>query len=226
MLDFDAVFNPSTINIFTDASVKGKDTCPGCIVVQTLPSGDRIVVNASQYVIQQATNNMGEISAIELGIMEALKYNNRFRVNLFSDSKICIVGLREWIFNWCNTMTDDGVIYSSTGSAVANQEVIFRIINTIIGNNLKINLYHQKGHVPVDNHVKVEKAMKTFNDSNRTNVTDLNLIRQLSYYNGIVDNTTRLYLNNASLSYSRDLDSSIIYERKVDLNRYKALVGS
>lgn len=224
MLNFDAVFNPSVINIFTDASVKEKNTCPGCIVVRTLPSGNREVVSSAQYVIEQSTNNMGEISAIELGVMEALKYNGIFTINLFSDSKICIVGLREWVFNWYNTMVN-GVIYSSTGTPVANQDVIFRIMNTIVANNLNINLYHQKGHVPVDNQAKLEKAMKTFNDSNKTNVTDMSLIRQLSYYNNVVDNSTRLYLNNTFLSY-RDEYSSIIYDRDLDLEQYKTLIGS
>lgn len=193
MLHYSDIFNPDTLNIFTDASIKkiSDETlgCPGAVCVITYQNGSNDVLDMSYYVERYATNNSSEIKAISLGIAKALQYRHRFKnINLFSDSRICIQGLREWIFNWVNCINNN-VMCNSSGEPVANQNTFASIVHTILSNNLRINFYHQKGHVSINSKSSVDKAMKVFYDVNRLDIgTELMVI--LSNYNNLVDKVT------------------------------------
>ena len=109
----DTLFNDRTLNIFTDASiVKIENETIGC-------AGNNIVANNTiidqpRLIYRNSTNNNSEIAAIHMAVVNALNYRHQFEtINIFSDSKICIYGLREWIFNWiADENTKDGVLIS------------------------------------------------------------------------------------------------------------------
>lgn len=202
-MDTKDIFNPETLNIFTDASIKTlKDTgetlgCPGAICVGTREDGSTYIIDEAYYIERYATNNSSEIKAVSLGVSKALQYRNNFKqINLFSDSMICIHGLREWLYNWLNCIYD-GIMYSSSGKPVANQQTFSSILNTIVMNNLRINLYHQKGHVSIINNSSLENAAKVFMKTNfLQEEPTLSLILQLSGYNNMVDVRTGERLQN------------------------------
>ena len=130
--------NSNTLNIFTDASIKqvGQETV-GCAGAFCVAGKDRTIINQTNRILRYATNNSSEITAVKLGIDLAIDYRNDFdTINLFSDSKICIYGLREWIFNWIDNMSN-GVLYNSSNTEVANQEMFKKIINLITHYNTK-----------------------------------------------------------------------------------------
>ena len=90
------------INCYTDASItydlEGSTyvASPGyCITI------DGQIVESKNKVIYDATNSYGELYAIYMGVLALKKFGDQNRVlNLFSDSRISIMGLRSWIFNW------------------------------------------------------------------------------------------------------------------------------
>lgn len=196
MLHYSDIFNPDTLNIFTDASIKKIDNetlgCPGAVCVITHNNGHNEyndILDMAYYIERYATNNSSEIKAISLGITKALQYRHRFKtINLFSDSRICIQGLREWIFNWVNCINNN-MMCNSSGEPVANQNTFASIVHTILANDLKINFYHQKGHVSINSKNSVDKAMKVFYDVNRLDI-GIELMVILSNYNNFVDKIT------------------------------------
>ena len=202
-MDIKDIFNPETLNIFTDASIKTiKETnetlgCPGAICVGTNLDGSTYVLDEAYFIERYATNNSSEIKAVSLGVSKALQYRNNFKyINLFSDSMICIHGLREWLYNWLRCIYN-GVMYSSSGKPVANQQTFASILNTIVMNNLNINLYHQKGHVSVINNNAVANAVRVFKNTNFIeDEVSLELISILSGYNNMVDIRTGEKLQN------------------------------
>lgn len=198
------IFKDNVINIFTDASVLNNNTgetisCSGAVMVMN--NEDVSDIRHSVQVLRDSTNNHGEIMAINLGIDFAIDITNYSRennlpipeINLFSDSKISVCGLRQWIFNWINCSTK-GVMFSSSGKPVANQDIYKSIVYKIVINNINLNLYHQKGHVNERKEKSVINAQRVFNESNGTRVDNLDLIRRLSHYNNMIDQLTRDYL--------------------------------
>lgn len=202
-MDIKDIFNPETLNIFTDASIKTlKDTgetlgCPGAICVATNQNGATYILDEAYFIERYATNNSSEIKAVSLGVSKALLYRNNFnKINLFSDSMICIHGLREWLYNWLRCIYD-GTMYSSSGKPVANQQTFASILNTIVMNNLSINLYHQKGHVSIINNNSLENAAKVFMKTNfLQQEPSIDFISLISGYNNMVDVRTGEQLEN------------------------------
>ena len=187
--------NPNIYNIFTDASIiktiYGETIgCAGAVGVPSLNSENTIV---STQILRNSTNNNSEITAILLGIHMALNVPKNYKINLFSDSKICVYGLREWIFNWANNRLPDGTMVSSSGTPVANQNIFLDIINLIIVNKLPINIYHQKGHV-TNTEDSLSNATKVFFESNGI-LLDKNDVINISDMNNYIDNYTRAKLN-------------------------------
>lgn len=233
------IFRDNVVNIFTDASVlktsQGETiSCGGAIIVL----GDESETHHNVEVLRDSTNNQGEIMAINIGIDFAIKITNFHRnaglhvpeINLFSDSKISVCGLRQWIFNWINC-SSGGVMYSSSGNPVANQDIYKSIIYKIVNNNININLYHQKGHVIENQDKSVINAQRVFNESNGTKVNNLDLIRRLSYYNNMIDVITRncLYIEKDKGSFNTKMENIrcpiIPYLDKNDMmGRYRRLI--
>jgi ribonuclease HI len=223
------IFNNDSVNIFTDASIYKTKTseetigCPGFITII-----DSQIVNCGYKILRYTTNNNSEINAIRLGILEALKYQGQFKyINLFSDSQICIFGLREWIFQWVKCIHNN-VMFNSSGKEVMNQSEFLDIIYTIILNNLNINLYHQKGHV-TKSFDSLNIAMKTFKRSNGINNNiDIELIKNISDMNNNIDKYTREklmeFVNNFMNSYKMVNPISFEFNR-IDMDKYKQLLN-
>ena len=191
------------INLFCDASID-KERHMACaasyIVFQPeVNDTDQYCINPIYRGLIQtrATNNSAEILAVWLGIVEALKLreNNRNAIfRLFSDSKISLYGLRDWIKNWIRDIGPDGVLMSSSGDPVSNQQRFIDCFNLIVENDLKIEFYHQIGHV--GNH-KLNEARVKFIRANKVSPEALGLdIHYISMCNNIVDNFSRTSLKN------------------------------
>ena len=234
-LHFNDLFNEDTLSIFTDASVyrdnKGYTiSCPGAICVITKNNQCFILEQDfhERNIISGSTNNEGEISAVALGVYYAIKYSSQFKtINLYSDSNICVQGLNEWIFNWVKCM-NKGLMYSSSGSPVANQSIISSIVNTIIEQKLNMNIFHQKGHVNINNSKSIEKAFMDFTNTNKIDKNiDEDIIKCISFYNDIVDVETKKTLQEYTKKYNNweDTNKPIQFYPQVNpMNEYKNLI--
>lgn len=218
------LFNINTLNIFTDASVKSKDdgdfiSCAGAVCVITKNDGNTEVIEQQYMVLDNATNNRGEVYAVYMGVLLALKYRYQFqKINIISDSQFAIYGLTKWIYNWKANAKND-ILKNASGKEVANQDLFKMIINTIICNQLYVNFFHQKGHANEPS--KMEKARSTFYVSNGIILNDFEL-QSICYYNDMVDIFTRYKLNEIPVNIRMPL----IYGCNFNESEYKELVNN
>lgn len=187
------IFRSDVLNIFCDASTrkhgKNTDICYGAIAICKYDVLDEIYrINSN------CTNNNAEIKAIRAGVLLGIRYKNQFsEINLFSDSQISLFGIRDRIFTWTYNH-NDGLIYGYEDS-IKSQDVFIDILNIIVSHNIKINFYHQKGHVKIDKFKSVLEAGHVFTASNNIrSKLDLNLIRYISNFNNMVDTKSRSVL--------------------------------
>lgn len=245
----EAMFNKQTLNIFTDASITKNvymneedgmyihETvgCAGAIVAGILNTVDTketdlVVVDNALKIVRNSTSNNSEIEAVKLGIHLALRHRqhnpNIKTINLLSDSKLCIYGLREWIFNWVRDSVNDSLI-GSTGQQVANQDTILQIIYMILNNDLSINLYHQNGHININKPDDLERAGDTFINSNfLMDEVDIDVIKSISIANNYIDNITRQHLTSVNIDDFHPGPSpiSFIYT-EFDIDKYARLLN-
>lgn len=202
MITKDQICNQSTINIFTDASIlqikHGSHIdhyvgCPGIVVYR----GDRLV-DAKYKILAKTTNNYCELYAILLAIQYARVHafhKSNLKINIFSDSKISIFGLREWIFKWIANH-HNGVLYGSSGP-VSNQDLIIRIIWNILLDNIPVKLYHVRGHHDHDTFKEMISFRKSFRQENHIyDMVEDTLLQFLISGNSEVDNLTRSQLSD------------------------------
>lgn len=198
------------INIFCDASIdiNRKVACGGCFISMQTEYGEFVELGNKMMIQENATNNSSEIMAIWIGVVEAYKLRKHYPhavFRLFSDSKISLYGLRDWLKNWIRNMDADGNLISSQGTVVANQQYFIEIFNTIVKNNLKIELYHQRGHVGgAGSKMTLPEARVKFIRANKVPPESLGVnIEYLCEYNNKIDNATRMavqaYCNNGVL---------------------------
>ena len=205
--------NENTLNIFVDASLTTLEdgtmvTCSGALAVVDATTANPKIIDRLFCINVNSTNNHGELMAILKGIELAIAHKHQFsKINIFSDSKISVYGIRDWCYKWFNNIEDPyKTIISSTGAPVSNQELIISIIRAIAFNNLSVSIYHQKGHVDIRNREKVINAMKTFNannffDNERNKIwTTYYQTITMSIFNSMVDSLSRQYLENLSAS--------------------------
>ena len=129
--------NPNVINIFTDASMSpggdNKGPVPGCYGFITMHN--ELEINSAVYIDTFCTVNRAEIKAIKFAVMEAIRLRTSgFRgiINIFSDSRVSIMGIREWIFGWYN---NGKVLINGSGTEVANQSEFIEIMQLILKYN-------------------------------------------------------------------------------------------
>lgn len=183
-------------NLFCDASIDidVKIACAGCFITCQDDSNNITDIGMRRIIQPKATNNSAEILAIWIGVTEALKLRNQYPnaiFRLFSDSKISLYGMRDWIKNWIrNSPTESLLISPSSGEPVKNQQRFIDIYNIIVENGLRIEFYHQRGHV--GSKVNMNIARSSFIKANKVSPEALGLnIEYLSKCNDIVDNATR-----------------------------------
>lgn len=207
------------INLFCDASIdtSKKIACGGCYIVAQGQSIPPSPILYKMYIQHNATNNSAEILAIWAGITQAIKLKEAFPnavFRLFSDSKISLYGLRDWIKNWIKNAerANSEVLISSSGQEVANQQCFIDIFNLIVETGLKIELYHQRGHVGESSGVNLDTARTQFIRANKVSPENLGLdIKFLSECNCHIDISTRSalrqYIDNGIIN---DETTSII----------------
>ena len=189
------------INIFCDASIdiNSGTSCGGCLVTNQCGSACSVLYYKGR-ILPNSTNNYAEITAILVGVIEALRLRPLYKYNypifrLFSDSKISLYGLRDWLKNWKITVDENGnqCLISTSGTPVCNQQVFIEIFNIIVENNLYIELYHQRGHATgKKSKVGLDKARADFIKANKVTPEHLELdIEFLSLCNDLIDNYTR-----------------------------------
>ncbi len=234
----------NAINIFTDASVLGKidkhnknKVCGGAIAVDF--NNGR--VKEYHCVIDKSTNNYGELTALGLGIQLASIYKDTYeRINIFSDSKLSVMSLREWIYGWIRNMNQNYRLLSSTGAEVANQDLIIRITDSIIDNFIpgkhRINIYHCNGHIynPKDYY----KAVRSLSLNFKYRLSEEEF-KMLQYYmkiiqrwNNYIDESTRssLHTMQYGVEYFADvgtLKQCMEYPMTYDLlDQYSRIVSN
>lgn len=137
-------------DLFCDASAgpELRGACAGCLITSRTQSETEF-----HAVIQpHGTNNSGEIAAILLAVIKAVEIRQSIdrsigiEFNIFSDSRISVCSMREWIFGWLNNRQGN-ILRKSDKSVVMNQGYIKSIYNMILIYNLRVKFYHQIGHV-------------------------------------------------------------------------------
>lgn len=187
------------INIFCDASIdtEKKIACGGCYIVLQDNNLEPYPLKYKMYLQRNATNNSAEILAIWAGVTEAIHIRQMYPnaiFRLFSDSKISLYGLRDWMKNWIKNSQRRGtdVLINSSGQEVANQQCFIDIFNLIVETGLKIEFYHQRGHVGESGGVDLERARMQFIRANKVSPENLGLsIEFLSQCNHYIDCATR-----------------------------------
>ena len=178
------------INVYTDASltkVQGiTSTCAGFCTVyhgKMIDQGHQILYNT--------TNNFGEAYALYMGVQSLLRHAwmDTF-LNLFSDSKITVDGLKYWIDGWMKNMDSKGILYSSSGTQVANQEIFTSIIGMIARTGVHMQLWHILGHKNPNNYSDLMKSRDMFQRENGVRLSE-DIIREICTYNDYVDRMTR-----------------------------------
>jgi ribonuclease HI len=225
-----AFFN--AVNTYTDASILTDDdgffvSCSGFV---TTFHGD--IIDSGTKIVYGSTNNHGEVLAIYMGIQSLLSFREYDAfLNLFSDSRISVFGLREWIYGWLkNVDPKTKLLINSSGTKVKNQDIFCNIINYIVENNTHLSIYHQRGHQDPSNVNELEVVRKSFIENNDIELTD-DIIREICYYNNVVDNMTRNTLiktyNSPDYNPLKYWKGKIIAQRVLNQNtmeRYKKLI--
>lgn len=199
-------FNCSTtINIFTDTSVKFKDgiyyNCAGAVAI----FGDYEYKKIDSMTISKGTSNYGEIRAILNGILLALEQRDKgiiTEINIFSDSSFAVYGLRDWSHIWLNKLFNkkgdilNDTFINSSKKPVANQCVFKNIMYLMCKNRLKVNFYHIAGHT---DHKGLKRQKEVFGISNGFIPND-DILSIVSRMNCYIDNLTRSVLNKTELA--------------------------
>lgn len=226
MLTFEQFFNPSTLNVFTDASMNSYGTiaCPGalCVFGEVDKKLPMLRTEFTCMIHKNVTNNIGEALAVQMGLFMALKYRNFPIIRIISDSQVTIFGIRDRILNWRESKKKPGVLIGSNDT-IKNQEYFLEMLYTILEANIPIQFLHQQGHTSFTEK-GLETAMHVFKVSNgiRDDV-DPDIIRAISQYNNFVDRTTRQKLNTEDLSLYNFKDPFRYHYKPFDKERYYAL---
>lgn len=185
-------------NLFCDASIDNDRqlACAGCLVCLQ----DNNTIQYQKLIIQNnATNNSAEILAIWSAINEVINLNNKYKnsvFRIFSDSKISLFGIRDWIKSWIYNMDNNKNLISSSGFPVANQQTFIDIYNLIVENDIHVEFYHQRGHV-LDGKVSYQKAREKFINANKRSPESLSIdIYYISKMNDIIDKNTKNAIEN------------------------------
>lgn len=179
----------ASIRTFPDGRVFG---CAGAMCINT--GEDRYIIS------QDSTNNRSELIAIYTGIKLAediVMRNPGFfsSIALYSDSQFGIFGLTKWMDNWLAKQDAQGVLYGTNNKPVKNQELFKAIITYLTTHNLRVKMLHQSGHVAFSKPGKLAEANKVFFNSNGYYLRPEDIYK-ISYYNDIVDRTSRAKLQN------------------------------
>lgn len=194
-------FDKDTLNIFTDSSVKTTEYGFDSVSAIVALLGDNKVLERVE-LNRNTTNNYGEMKAIYMGVEAAEEINRYFNpkyINIFSDSRISVLGLKEWYKKW-NVVDEEGYSLTGSGNRVANQSVIWSIIKFIIDHNLHLAIYHISGHVNPDKRGSLNTfahKMRTINGDIGSGLIEEEDLRKLIEGNDYVDRISRDMVRNS-----------------------------
>lgn len=183
------------LEIYTDASIRTFDNGRvfGCSGALCATNGDSVYT-----ITPDTTNNKSELIAMYNGVILADKIRKEHpeynEIYLYSDSQFGVFGLTRWIYGWLKTRDNNGVMYGSNGQPVKNQELFAMILSYLASNRLKIHFRHIAGHVRYTSTKMLNKANDTFYTSNGYYLRPEDIYK-VSYYNDIVDRTSRAKLD-------------------------------
>lgn len=195
------IYNSRTLNIFSDASMIKDYGCYSVIAV----CKDSII-DSYCHPVSNTTVNNSEIKGIRAALTLALRWQNAFDfINIFSDSLISVMGLKEYIYRW-KYNPNDQLLYTSMNRPASNQFIFIECYQMLMElckrQNCMVRIFHQNGHVN-NGYGELIKAMNTFIKTNSINgKVDLNLIRYISTYNNYVDNFSRSTLRKTDRTKS------------------------
>lgn len=218
----------NNLEIVTDASIKtyqDKRTfgCAGALCINT---GD------TKFLISQdTTNNRSELLGVLLGIQlaHALVLDNPGyydEIYLYSDSKLAIYGINQWMDGWIKSRDNNGVMYGTNKKPVKNQELFVAILTYLVDSGLKIKFRHCAGHVSPTS-LKLHAANEVFYTSNGYYLRPEDIYK-VSYYNNVIDNMTREKLQGLDTSIYPIQDYSCGYTQMCKLvfpMNYKEYIG-
>lgn len=215
------------INCYTDASItKFNDTltaCAGyCLVYRNH------IIEQNYQVLYNSTNNFGEIYAVYMGVQALIRYgcvNDKF-LNLFSDSRISIDGLTKWIKKWIK-LSDNGTFIGSSGKPVINQEVFKSIIHLVSTYKMHMQMFHILGHINPSKISDMRDFIKAFKDENNVVLSE-DAVREMCYYNYVVDNTSRNTLKQITAEQAAAIGRPQFIDRYItetDVQNYLSLLG-
>lgn len=216
------------LEICTDASIRTFPNgrvfgCAGALCITTMEQ--------DYLVSQDTTNNRSELLAVYLGLKlgkRIMDSNPNYEsIIIYSDSQFAIFGLTKWMTSWMKTKDSDGIIYGSNGKPVKNQELFMCILSFITSNKLKVVFRHCSGHVRYTSVKMLKEANDVFYKSNGFYLRPEDIYK-IAYYNDIVDNTTRNYLQNINPDVYPIMDYSNNHQvmtRYVVPNNYVNFIG-
>lgn len=228
-----SLFFKNAINVYSDSSViRYQDNwVTACGFISTY---NNQIIDSSTKSFTGVTNNYGEIYGIYMGIKYLIENykNDDIFLNLFSDSRISVLGLTTWIFKWLNLK--EGVILKRTGGncargkSVLNQEIFLEIMRLIIQNNVHINLWHIHGHTN-----STGKSFLKFKSSfNKINCTDIILpdefYKEMIYYNDKIDNLVKFMMKESMKNNTLHVKNKIPVvwiPNDLEIQKYKNLIN-
>lgn len=219
----------NVLEICTDASIRTFNNgrtfgCAGALCITTMEE---------DYLISQdTTNNRSELLGIYLGLKLAKRImdaspNTYNQIIIYSDSQFAIFGLTKWMDNWIKTVDSNGMIYGSNGKYVKNQELFMCILTYIQINKLKVLFRHCSGHVRYTSVKMLKEANDAYYRSNGVYLRPEDIYK-ISYYNDIVDNSTREKLQTINPDIYPMMDYSNNYQimaKYVIPHNYKDFIG-
>lgn len=220
----------NALNIFTDASVINRSiSLPAYIMMN---GKDNKEITRYGMALENSTNNEGEVYATKMAIQYCVSpfmlnfmdytYGERY-INIFSDSKITIFGLRDWYLSWIKNKRN-GILVSSSGNPVANQEIFISIFKLIHDYNLKVNFYHVSGHVNVYNNKDIYTMIQDFRKFNYDISISYEFAKFISDMNNQIDSFTRtIYLGSPINIKTNEIFKASI-GNNFDVNKYTSLI--
>lgn len=201
-LSLSMIYNEDTLNIFSDASfipglISDKKALgshyitgfgKGCYCVIAVCGDD--IIEKECIISSNSTVNASELKGVRKALSIANKYKNQYsRINIFSDSLYSINLVKKNVIRPCGRID----------LVLANRSILLQIYYIYCElaqyQHCLITLYHNSGHMNCKNlDDMVTMAKKFQKHNNLEDKVDLNLVRYVARYNGLVDNISREYL--------------------------------
>jgi len=138
------------VNIYCDGACLGNPGPGGWAALLITKYSNKIYKKLIIGSEKNSTNNRMELQSAIAGLLALRK---SYRVNLYSDSKYVIVGMKQWIFTW----RKNG-FKTSKNKPVKNQKLWLKLNE--VANNHDINWYWIKGHSGHQQNKQVDKEAR------------------------------------------------------------------